>query len=105
MKDEIAKFKQFYFLPQCFHPNPSLFFQIMLTLYTTDTHFYVLLVGVFGKHCGKGEITHDEQFHLLSQCFLCYRKVPYTHKKWHHPCCYLGSIRDSIEIMPYGVKG
>ena len=50
----------------------------------------------------KGGIAHDEQFHLLSQCFLCCQKVSFTHKQLHH-CCYLGSIRDAIE-MPYGVK-
>ena len=24
-----------------------------------------------GKHCGKGEIAQNEQFHLPPQCFLC----------------------------------
>ena len=24
-----------------------------------------------GKHCEKGEIAQNEQFHLFSQCFLC----------------------------------
>ena len=52
----------------------------------------------------KSEIAGDEQFHPLSQCFLCYQKGSYTRKKLLHPCYYLGSIRDTIE-MPDGVKG
>ena len=51
----------------------------------------------------EGEIARHEQFHLLPQCFLCYQKVSYTRKKLLHPCCYLGSIRDTIE-MHYGIK-
>ena len=34
-----------------------------------------------GKHCGKGEIAQNEQFHLFPQCFLCnlYLKNPLTY--------------------------
>ena len=75
-----------------------------LTLYSIDTYFYALPLGTFRKHVAKGEIARDEQFCLLQQCFLHYQKVSYIRKKWLHPCCYLGSIRDTIE-MPFGVKG
>ena len=42
-----------------------------LTLSSLYTHFNRIKKNALGKHCGKGEIAHFEQFHLFSQCFLC----------------------------------
>ena len=38
-----------------------------------------------GKHCGKGEIAQNEQFHLFPQSFLCnlYLDIP---SKPHFGC-------------------
>ena len=45
------------------------FFENPLTLSAIYTHFKTLKKTAFGKHCGKGEIAHFEQFHLFPQCF------------------------------------
>ena len=43
-------------------------------LHINYTHFNTLK-ETFGKHCGKGEIAQNEQFHLFLQCFLCNRNL------------------------------
>ena len=34
-------------------------------------HIYTLKKKSIGKHCGKGEIAQNEQFHLFLKCFPC----------------------------------
>ena len=49
------------------------------------THFNIVKKRTFGKHCGKGEIAQNEQFHLIPQCFLCNLSLEIL-KKPHFSC-------------------
>ena len=46
-----------------------------LTLYSIDTHFNTSTTDSFFKHCGKEEISRNEQFLLFQQCFLLSQKI------------------------------
>ena len=43
----------------------------LLTLSSIYTHFNTMKKKAVRKHCGKGEIAQNEQFHLFPQRFLC----------------------------------
>ena len=57
-----------------------------LTLSQTSPGFYVSAVQIFWKHCGKGEIAHNEQFLLFPQCFLPIWRT-FSHFHQVKKCC------------------
>ena len=48
---------------------------ILLTLYSTDTHFDASTTTAFENIGGKEEIARNEQFLLFPQCFLVDQKI------------------------------
>ena len=61
-----------------------------ITLSQKSLGFNMSAVKVFWKHCGKGEIAHDEQFLLFPQCFLPFWiTFHHFHQTWN---CHLQNL-------------